>query len=224
MCPGRALATGLLVALLPAATSLGAQEWLDSGLMSNSAVVYRNLDREDDALREARLRLDACAQDCLTPVEAVETAFLAGPGQRTRGRFLLDVKGGGADPRIETERYFYLNSHRDFRRYGTLVLAFDPEVMRKLLNPPLPRPRQLEEGDIVVEADRPRRNVALNRSNMMRRFANRRLVVDGEVGLEWIEFIGTRGREGVAGEGYYQVWVRIVEPGQVRIVEKVGQG
>ncbi|MFY8048431.1 MAG: hypothetical protein ACOVNS_06375 [Erythrobacter sp.] len=220
--PLRTFAPGLLLALLPATTNLGAQEWLDSDMMSNSEQIYTALDEEDIALREARGTLDACATGCLTPVEAVSTAYLAGPKRQTNGRFLLDVKGGGADPVTEPERHFYLNSHPDYRRFGTLVLAFEPEVMRKLLNPPRTRPREADEGDIIVEALRPR--VALTRENMMKRFGGQRILVDGEVGLKWIAFIGTRGREGVPGEGYYQVWVRITAPEQVTMLQGANNG
>ena len=210
------IAAGLLFALPPATTSLGAQDWLDSDMMSNSDQIYDGLDEEDAPLRAIRDTLDACVAGCLTPVEAVSTAYLAGPARRTRGRFLLDVEGGGADPVNEPDRYFYLNSHQDFRRFGTLVLAFDPEAMHRLLNPVRTRPSQTEEGDIIVKARR--RRVALNQNNMMKRFGDRRILVDGEVGLKWIAFIGTRGREGVPREGYYQVWVRITAPEQVTIL------
>lgn len=216
----RALLAGLLVAMLATGAGLSAQEWLDRDLMSNTTNVYRALDEEDAALKAARSMLEACEAGCLTPVEAVTRAYLAGPMHQTRGRFLLDVKGGGADPVGEPERFFYLNSHRDFRRFGTLVLAFEPEVMRKLLNPPRTHPRLSEDGYFIVEAPRPRRTVSLTQANMMKRFGKRRLIVEGEVGLKWIAFIETRGREGVPGEGYYQVWVRIAAPEQVIMVER----
>lgn len=217
MPPLRTFAPALLLALLPATASLGEQEWLDSDMMSNSEQIYAALDEEDGPLRAARGTLDPRATGCLTPVEAVSTAYLAGPEGQTNGRFLLDVKGGGADPLTEPQRHFYLNSHPDFRRFGTLVLAFEPEVMRKLLNPPRTRPRKTKEGDIIVEARR--RRVALTRDNMMKRFGGQRILVDGEFGLKWIAFIGTRGREGVPGEGYYQVWVRIASADQVTVLD-----
>ena len=59
---------------------------------------------------------------------------------------------------------------------------------------------------------------------MMKRFGGQRILVDGEVGLKWIAFIGTRGREGVPGEGYYQVWVRIAAPEQVTMLQGADNG
>jgi hypothetical protein len=53
---------------------------------------------------------------------------------------------------------------------------------------------------------------------MMKLVGDRRFIVDGEVGLKWIAFSGTRGGEGVLREGYYQIWVRITAPEQVTIL------
>lgn len=171
-------------------------------------------------LRAARLDLPECADGCLTPSEAVATAFAAGSGQRVKGVFVLDIRGGGASGRDSPERLYFLNSEQDYRVFGSLTLAFEPEVMRQLLNPPRVVMRDpLEEGDIIVERERPRNRVALNVSNMLDKFGNRRLLIDGEASLEWISFIGTSGREGVRDEGYYQVWVRIASPDQVTILD-----
>ena len=168
-------------------------------------------------LRAARNAMPQCAEGCLTPVEAVALAFDAGPQQRTKARFVLDIRGGGVSEPQDRERLFFLNSEKDYRVFGSLTLAFEREAMRQLLNPAstdLSEPA--EQGDIIVERDRER--VALNLSNMMKRFAGRRLVVEGEVGLQWIPYYGTSGREGVRAEGYYQVWLRISSPAQVTII------
>lgn len=180
---------------------------------------------EDTALRALRDQLPQCAEICLTPVEAVITAFALGPAHRLKGRFILDAKGGGADDPDERERLFYLNSHGDFRRYGTLVIAFEAEAMRRLLNPVSKRlPAPLDEGEIIVERRRAVRRVPLNEATMMKRFGDRRLLVDGEVGLKWIGFVGTPGREGARGEGYYQVWLRVSTPDQVTVLDEAQTG
>lgn len=169
-------------------------------------------------LRAARSAMPQCADGCLTPVEAVALAFDAGPQQRTRARFVLDVRGGGVSGLDDRERLFFLNSERDYRVFGSLTLAFEPEAMRQLLNPPRSdRSDPIEEGDIIVEGERER--TELNLSNVMKHFEDRRLVIEGEVGLKWIRYYGTSGREGVRDEGYYQVWVRIDTPAQVTIIE-----
>ncbi len=168
-------------------------------------------------LRAARSTTPECAEGCLTPIEAVALAFDVGSEQRTKARFVLDIRGGGVSPPDDDERLFFLNSERDYRVFGSLTLAFQPEAMRQLLNPARVELRDpLEQGDIIVE--RARKRVALNLSNMMKRFAGRRLVIEGEVELRWIGYYGTSGREGVRDEGYYQVWVRIASPAQVTII------
>ena len=45
------------------------------------------------------------------------------------------------------------------------------------------------------------------------------VIIDGEVGLQWIRYNGTPGIEGQRGQGYYQVWIRIASPAQVTILE-----
>ena len=171
-------------------------------------------------LRAIRGELPECAEGCLTPSEAVATAFSAGPDQRVKGRFLLHIRGGGVSRPNDLEHLYFLNSEADYRTFGSLTLAFEPEAMKRLLNPPrVVLRRSLEEGDIIVERGRPRRRVALNVENMMERFENRRLIIYGEVGRQWITYYGTKGREGVRGEGYYQVWVRVASADQVTVLD-----
>ena len=169
-------------------------------------------------LRAARRDLPECADGCLTPGEAVAVAFSAGPDQRVKGRFVLDVRNGGASNWRAPEDLFFLNSERDYRTFGSLTLAIKPDAMMQLLNPPRSEPREpIEEGNIIVETERPQ--VELNVANMMERFENRRLIIDGEVGLQWIRYNGTPGIEGLRDQGYYQVWIRIASPAQVTMLE-----
>lgn len=178
----------------------------------------RLIEAEAD-LREARRVLPECAVECLTPSEAVAIAFSAGPDRRVNGRFILDIKGGGASGPGAPESLFFLNSQKNYRLFGSLTLAVEPEAMRHLLNPPRVKlGDNLQDGDIIVERERPRKRVSLSVSNMLDRFENRRVLIDGDVGLQWIRIFGTKGREGVRREGYYQVWVRVASPGQVTIV------
>lgn len=191
----------------------------DSGRISQLERQVEQIVEAEADLRAARSDLPECEVGCLTPTEAVAIAFSTGADQRVEGRFLLDIRGSGASGRDDPERWYFLNSEQDYRVFGSLTLAFEPETMRQLLNPPRVILRDpLEEGDIIVERERPSKRVALNISNMMDKFRNRRLIIDGEMGLEWISYIGTSGREGVRDEGYYQVWVRIASPDQVTIL------
>ena len=209
-----ALAAAVMVAAEPHTSAAQASEARISRLENQ---IERIIATEAE-LRAARSAMPQCADGCLTPVEAVALAFDAGPQQRTRARFVLDIRGGGVSKPDDDERLFFLNSQRDYRVFGSLTLAFEREVMRRLLNPArtdLSDP--IDEGDIIVERARDR--VALNLSNVMKRFAGRRLVVEGEVGLQWIPYYGTSAREGVRDEGYYQVWLRITSPDQVTIIE-----
>jgi hypothetical protein len=55
---------------------------------------------------------------------------------------------------------------------------------------------------------------------MMQRLGGRRIVVDGEVRLQWIDsYMGAprpiANKRGEREVGYYQVWVRVVDADQV---------
>jgi hypothetical protein len=192
---GGGLLAAAIFAAAPVASEAGASRARISRLENQ---IQRIIAAEAD-LRAARDTMPECADGCLTPVEAVALAFDAGAQQRTKARFVLDIRGGGVSAPEDAERLFFLNSEKDYRIFGSLTLVFEPEAMRQLLNPARVELRDpMEEGDIIVERDRERNRVALNLSNMMKRFENRRLVVDGEVGLRWIRYYGTSGREGVA--------------------------
>jgi hypothetical protein len=224
MQPFRTIALGMLIAMLPIAHSPASARSDEPDDVRKTHRQHR-IDRlfaEDAALREARQQLPACSDLCLTPIEAVARAVAAGPGQASKGLFILDVKGGGVDDASALDGLYYLNSHRNFRRLGTLTLAFEPDAMKQLLNPvPKATPHD-DPGDaqIVVRAQRPRKRVLLTVANMMKRFSGRRILVDGEVKLKWISFVGTRMREGKTDEGYYQVWIRISSPDQVTILDQ----
>ena len=208
---------GLLAAAMLAAAPVASEAGASRARIAKLENQMERIIAAEADLRAARDAMPECAKGCLTPVEAVALAFDAGPQHRTKARFVLDIRGGGVSRPEDDERLFFLNSEKDYRAFGSLTLVFDPEAMRQLLNPARDDLRDpAEEGDIIVERDRDR--VALNLSNMMTRFENRRLIVDGEVGLKWIRYYGTSGREGVRDEGYYQVWVRIASPAQVAII------
>lgn len=209
---------GLLAAAMLAAAPVASEAGASRARIAKLENQMERIIADEADLRAARDAMPSCVAGCLTPIEAVALAFDQGPQQRTKARFVLDIRGGGISRPEDDERLFFLNSEKDYRAFGSLTLAFEREAMRQLLNPARAGAGDpAEEGDIVVERDRDR--VALNLSNMMKRFENRRLVIEGEVGLRWIRHYGTSGREGVRDEGYYQVWVRIASPAQVAIIE-----
>jgi hypothetical protein len=164
----------------------------------------RELERTEEGLRRDRARLALCAATgCLTPTEAALLAFSKGPDERTAGRFILDVQAG-TGPRnpnqLHSEELFYLSSYRRFGEFGTLVVAIEPEGLRGLI--------RASGGDADKDP---------SVSRMMKLFAGKRVIVDGEVGLQWIEFrdweTGQR-----SGRGYHQVWVRVTSPDQIEVI------
>lgn len=212
----RAIGGGIKAAAMVAIALLEAQAGPNHKLLLERQA--EEIVEAEAGLRAASRDLPECADGCLTPSEAVAVAFSAGPDQRVKGRFVLDVRGGGDSNWRAPENLFFLNSERNYRVFGALTLAIKPEAMMQLLNPPRAKTREpIKDGDIIVEAERPQ--VELNVANMMARFENRRLIIDGEVGLQWIRYNGTPGIEGQRGQGYYQVWIRITSPAQVTILE-----
>lgn len=164
----------------------------------------RQIDNLEKDLRRDRESLSPCAAvTCMTPSEAAAAAFAAGPQQKVAGRFILDVRAGSGphDPnQLHTENLFYLSSERSFHNFGVLVLAIEPEALAGLIR---------ASGEIG--AARP------SMSRMMNRFAGKRVIVDGEVGLQWVEHrywqTGMR-----TGRGLNQVWVRVNSPDQITVV------
>ncbi|MFM7350240.1 MAG: hypothetical protein ACKO01_12270 [Erythrobacter sp.] len=175
--------------------------------ISTDALVKRRLRQIDNLekdLRRDRDSLAPCAAvTCMTPSEAAAAAFAAGPERKVAGRFILDVRAGSGphDPnQLHTEDLFYLSSERGFNDFGTLVLAIEPAALAGLIR---------ASGE--AGAARP------SMSRMMKRFAGQRLIVDGEVGLQWVEHrywqTGLR-----TGRVLNQVWVRVTSPDQIRVV------
>ncbi len=164
----------------------------------------RELERLEQDLRKDRTGMPQCAAiTCLTPSEAATVAFAKGPGEGTAGRFILDVRAGtGPDNphQLHTEDLFYLSSFRRFSGFGTLVVAIEPESL---------------SGLIQAAGAGPDKRPSVSR--MMDLFADKRVIVDGEVALQWIEFrdweTGQRN-----GQGYHQVWIRVTSPEQIRVV------
>lgn len=181
----------------------------------------RELENLEEPLRQVRKELAQCAEiDCLTPSEASAVAFSIGPDRKMRGRFILEVRGGGPwNPnQLRNERLLFLNSERNFRDFGVLILAIEPDTIERLLAPVIAS----EEGDLpkIESVSGAEDRQKLSRSlvkRMLAQFEGKRLIVDGEVGLQWIEYLEgwTRQRH---GRGYHQVWVRVTSPDQIKVV------
>jgi hypothetical protein len=183
----------------------------------------RQIDNLERPLLQARETLKECGQvACLTPSEAAAVAFSAGPDRTTPGRFILDVRAGtGPGNRHQSldEDLFYLASERNFRQFGVVVLAIEPQALEGLLN--------LEsKGAYAASASQVSTNGTgvdhqLKRAStgeMMKRFGKKRLVVDGEIGLQFIEYVDweTNSRN---GDGFYQVWVRVNSHKQIMVID-----
>jgi hypothetical protein len=131
-------------------------------------------------------------------------AHKAGPGQKISGRFILDVRAGGRGDQYlkrgnqamrDGERLFFLSSERYRESLGVLTIAIKDDALGGL-----------------VGADGSTSN-----REILSRFRGQRVIVDGEVGLEWIENIdfNTIQRNGT---GYNEVWVRVSSPDQITVV------
>ncbi len=178
----------------------------------------------DASLKSIRPSLPECEKGCVTPGEATVLAFNAGEGAARPGRFLLDIRGGGRSLHGELEELFFVNSRQDYARLGTLTIAFEPDALRTLLR----RARvcgaeDVVDGQITVKGCRSPGISDLNMFTMMQRLGGRRIVVDGEVRLQWIDsHLGsprpTANKRGENELGYYQVWVRVEDADQVTFV------
>lgn len=166
------------------------------------------IDQRERPLREARETLAPCAEvACITPSEAAAMAYNAGPDQVVRGRFILDVRavtGPGDRWQPPIDNLFYLGSERDFRLFGTLVVAIERDAVDGVLN-----------GETVTDGTA--RRIPATSGRMRKHLSGERVIVDGEARLQWVEFpdweTGQRN-----GSGYHQVWVRVTSPDQVKIV------
>lgn len=178
----------------------------------------------DASLQAIRPDLPECKDGCITPGEATAMAFTAGEGRSQSGRFLLDVRGGGRSLHGELDQLFFVNSRQDYAILGTLTIAFEPEALRALLR----RARvcgaqEVVDGQITVKGCRSPGVSDLNMFTMMQRLGGRRIVVDGEVRLQWIDsHLGsprpTANKRGENELGYYQVWVRVDDADQVTFI------
>lgn len=169
---------------------------------------YAQLEKLEAPLVAVRHSFDICREaPCLTPSEATTAAFKAGNNVRQRGRFILDVRGGGpGDPRqLREEGLFFLNSEANFRQIGVLVLVMEPDVVGRLLG----------ADGALRDAEGRLDHAAFGK--MMARFNGKRLIVDGELGLQLIETPDLDTRR-YNGTGYRQVWVRVTSPDQIRVV------
>jgi len=215
-----ALAAGTpAAAALPTALEAGAQ------LRQSLA----RIEAEEAPLDAARAALIDCEAGCITPSEAAAMAFAAGEGEALPGRFILDIRGGGQSLTGALERLFFINSQIDYARPGTLTIAFEPDALYDLLHrPSVCGARNVLRGQITVKACRPSATFDLNMFTMMQRLHGKRILVDGTVSLQWIDYRhgalpppdepGARRREG-SDRGYYQVWVRVKDAAQVSVIE-----
>ncbi|MEO1730315.1 MAG: hypothetical protein AAFR64_06215 [Pseudomonadota bacterium] len=169
-----------------------------------------------DALRGSLIE---CGEGCLTPSEAVLLAFDAGDGESRPGRFLLDIRGGGQSLTGNLGQLFFVNSRQDYAEFGTLTIAFEDHVLNALLR----RARTCNatsgtEQEISVQGCRQKGISDVNMFTMMQALFRRRIVVDGDVRLQWIDSrFGLRPREG-AERGYYQPWVWVQDADQISFV------
>ncbi|NQX94230.1 MAG: hypothetical protein HRT64_04815 [Erythrobacter sp.] len=176
------------------------------------------------SLDTARKNLVECEDGCLTPSEAVTLAYTAGEEGNRSGRFLLDVRGGGRSITGNLDRLFFINSQVDYAQFGTLTIAFEEDVLQALLR----RARvcaggQIVDGAIQVQGCRQKGISGVNMFTMMQRLNNRRIVVDGDVRLQWIDSeSGLRPRKAnTRGEyepGYYQPWIWVYDADQIAFV------
>ncbi|MEM6584959.1 MAG: hypothetical protein AAF692_04330 [Pseudomonadota bacterium] len=194
--------------------------------MSEAAVLERlaPLQESEGPLKTARAALTECEIGCLTPTEAVVMAFTAGEGGQRRGRFLLDVRGGGRSITGALDRLFFINSQVDYAEFGTLTIAFEEDVLQALLR----RARvcgggEIVDGAIQVKGCRQKGIAGVNMFTMMQRLKDRRIVVDGDVRLQWIDSAsGLRPRKsnkrGEYEPGYYQPWIWVYDADQIAFV------
>lgn len=183
--------------------------------------------READApLISARGSLPECAAGCITPGEATVMAFAGGEGASRAGRFLLDIRGGGQSLHGELGELLFVNSRQDYATLGTLTVAFErPALYALLRGVRVCGANDVIEGQITVKACRTDGLRDLNMFTMMQKLGGRRIVVEGEVQLQWIDsHLGApspvANKRGEHERGYYQVWVHVTDPDQVTFVDE----
>jgi hypothetical protein len=165
-----------------------------------------------------------CEPGCITPSEALQLAFEAGEGGARAGRFLLDIKGGGQSLSGSLEQLFFVSSRQDYARFGTLTIAIEPDALYDLLRRArVCNARDFTPGRINVKGCRQDANFDLNMFTMIQRLGGRRIAVDGEARLQWIDARTglprpEANKRGEHEPGYYQVWVRVDDADQVIFV------
>lgn len=189
-------------------------------IQKRAAALYET----ETALNAARLSAPECEEGCSTPSETVALAYAAGEGKPTAGRFLLDVSGGGQSLTGELGDLFFVNSQLGYARFGTVTIALERDALWALLR----RARVCDggltdDGQIEVRACHQVAPSELDMFTMMRALGNKRIVVEGEARLVWIDartglprpLANKRGENEL---GYYQVWVRVADADQVIFV------
>lgn len=216
----------LLLVLLPiSAPSAHATEARNTTQIENRLASIEGGDADANAaLKKARTSLPECKAGCITADEATVMAFSLPEGEAQSGRFLLDIRGGGQSLQGELEEMFFVNSRQDYATLGTLTIAFERDALRALLQrAKVCGAAIVKKGEINVRGCRSGGVSDLNMFTMMQRLGGRRIVVDGEVRLQWIDsHIGAPrpipNKRGEHEMGYYQVWVRVADADQVIFV------
>lgn len=183
----------------------------------------------DAPLKAARAQLADCESGCITPGEATVMAFAARleAGEALAGRFLLDIRGGGQSIAGHLGDMLFVNSRQDYATLGTLTVAFEREALDALLR----RARvcgadEVVDGQITVKACRTEGVARLDMFSMIQRLYGRRIVVDGDLRLQWVDSrLGSPrpvpDRRARSPEiGYYQVWVLVSRAAQVVFVDE----
>jgi hypothetical protein len=182
------------------------------------------LKRQDVPLLPALEGSPDCEPRCILPSEAVKLAFEAGEGQARAGRFLLDVNGGGQSISGSLGQLFFVSSRQDYARFGTLTIAIEPDALYNILRRArVCNARDFRPGQIDVRGCRQDVNFELNMFTMIQRLGGKRIAVDGEATLQWIDARTglpkpVANKRGEHEAGYYQVWVRVDDADQVIFV------
>jgi hypothetical protein len=214
-------ALALCALLTPWAIAAQAGEAAGDAPIASSLAALANA---DTALRSARNDLPDCEDGCITPGEATVMAFAAGEGEARAGRFLLDIRGGGQSLDGALAKLLFVNSRRDYATLGTLTIAFEREALDALLRrASVCGATDVVDGQITVKACRASGVGDLNMFTMMQRLYGRRIIVEGDVRLQWIDSpIGAprpiANKRGEREVGYYQVWVHVTDAAQVTFV------
>jgi len=222
---GLRAAAALFSLLAPAGLAARTEAPSGEGPLATGLAALADADA-DAALKAARPDLPECEAGCLTPAEATVMAFSAGEGEARAGRFLLDIRGGGQSLRGGLGELLFVNSRQDYATLGTLTIAFDREALHRLLQRVgVCGTSDVVEGQITVKACRSGGLPDLNMFTMMQRLGGRRIVVEGEVRLQWIDSaLGAprpvANKRGEHEIGYYQVWVHVTDAAQVTFVHQ----